>query len=483
MLTIGRGASRQGWHPEVAGITIRSALALGVGVTVAVWLWSGYDLTARMSQLEAETSAINRRFTRAQQRLSSVRTQILLGSLGVRDALLEPAPDALLSQRDQFDKASRLVREAMAGYEPVVDSADARDRLERLRREIADYERSMQDALNTDDREWPLRARAALREHVVPRRQTVIDVADQVQALNSAALMQQRSQTAALYRDAERNAWVRLGGALAVSLAIGLVAALYARRLETRVKQQRLRDWQLTRDLHRLSGRLATAQEDERRAIARDLHDEVGQSLTALKVELSLAQRADDLPAPVAARLDQARQITDGALDAVRNLSHLLHPPLLDDLGLGPAMASWLQGFATRHGIDADLVQDQPRTRLPPEVETALYRIVQEALTNVAKHARARTCHVRIAGDRDSLRVTIEDDGIGFTPEQLPLDPHAGLGLISIRERVAQLGGSLRIDSAPGQGARLLIELPMPAPTLTPEAATMAANFTEGTAG
>ena len=220
-------------------MTIKTALILGFGVTIAVWLWAGYELTQRMSQLEEETSAVNRRFMRAQERLLNVRTQVLLASLSVRDALLDPSSTTIVAQREQFRETCRIVQEALARYEPVTDSADERVHMTSLRREVDEFEQSMRDALETDDRDWTTRARVVLKERVIPKRQTVIDVSDQVQTLNGAAFMRQRAQTAALYRDAERQAWNRLGGALGVSLAVGLVAAVYARRLENRVKQQR----------------------------------------------------------------------------------------------------------------------------------------------------------------------------------------------------------------------------------------------------
>jgi signal transduction histidine kinase len=425
-------------RPEVAGITIKTVLVMGLGVTVAVWLWAGSELTQRMSRLEAETSAVNRRFADAQERLSSVRTQVLLASLGVRDALLEPDATKMDAQRAQFGETCRMVKDALSRYVPVMDSPAERAHIEALRREVSEFERSMRDVFLTTEQDWQ-QAHLVLQRQVVPRRQTVIEVSDQVQRLNMTAFATQRLAMTALHRTAERQAWRRLGGALAVSLAIGLMAAVYAHRLETSVKQQRLRDLQLTHDLYRLSGRLATAQEDERRTISRDLHDEVGQSLAALKVELSLARRAD----------------------AVRNMSHLLHPPLLDDLGLAAAMKSWIDGFSKRHGIDAALVQKNLSRRLEPEAETALYRIVQEALTNVAKHAHARTCRVSLEQKRATLQITIEDDGVGFNPDALAaLDAQGGLGLISIRERVAQIGGSLVLTSGPGRGTRIVIELP-----------------------
>ena len=173
---------------------------------------------------------------------------------------------------------------------------------------------------------------------------------------------------------------------------------------------------QNARDLQRLSAKLVHAQEEERRVIARELHDEVGQVLSAIKVELTLAEHAIESEGGPAHALADVRSIADGALHSVRDLSHLLHPALLDDLGLPAAIDWYLKGFGRRHGVRVDLLHDHMDDRLLPEIETAVYRIVQEALTNVARHAHARSCRVYLQRLPATVLITIEDDGVGFDP-------------------------------------------------------------------
>jgi signal transduction histidine kinase len=181
--------------------------------------------------------------------------------------------------------------------------------------------------------------------------------------------------------------------------------------------------------------------------------------LTAIKVELAVAERtieADGGPAHV---LHNARSIADGALHTVRDLSHLLHPPLLDDLGLTAAIEWYLRGYTRRHGIHVDLLHDPMPERLTPETEAAAYRIVQEALTNVAKHAQATACRVYLQRLTNTVLITIEDNGVGFDPAAAQT-VDSGLGLVGIRERVSQLQGTFRLETAPGKGTRLTAELP-----------------------
>jgi signal transduction histidine kinase len=178
-------------------------------------------------------------------------------------------------------------------------------------------------------------------------------------------------------------------------------------------------------------------------------------------VELALAQHAVEAAGAPPHLLDDARSITDGALHAVRDLSHLLHPALLDDLGLTAALTWYVKGFTKRHGVSVELLHEHMVERLSPEIESAAYRIVQEALTNVARHAQAQSCRVALRQLAGTLFVRIEDDGVGFDPATVSrASGERGLGLISIRERVAQLQGRLHIDASPGHGACLSVELP-----------------------
>lgn len=443
------------------GPTIKAALFIGFGLTFGLWLFAGYFFTRRMGEVQREAAAINARYTHAQELLSTVRAQILLGSVYVRDALLDPTPRAANEYRRRLQDTYRAIDQMLQQYVPVLDSAAERDRVARLRREVEDFRTTMTQVLAGDSSRWPAEARILLRTRIVPKREGVIRVAEEVQALNRAAFVQQQNEVAEIYRVTQRQVWRQLGFALAASVGIGLLATLYAGRLEGRLRRQMAKDEENTRDLQRLSGQLINAQEEERRSIARELHDEIGQVLTAIKVELAVAQRAVDQAGGSAHLLDGARSITDGALHTVRDLSHLLHPALLDDLGLTAAIDWYLRGFSKRHGIRTDLLHDRMDERLLPEIEAAAYRIIQEALTNVAKHARATACRVYLQRLPNTILITIEDDGIGFDLAEIEqAGARRGLGLIGVRERVSQLQGTMRLESAPGKGTRLTVELP-----------------------
>jgi signal transduction histidine kinase len=445
-------------HPT-EGWTIRAALFVGFGLTLGLWVWAGYQFTQRIADVQRDAAQTNGQYTRAQDLLSTVRAQLLLGSVYVRDALLDPNPQAADEYRRQLQETYAEAVHALEQYVPVEDSAMVRERMNRLHAEIETFRGTLLEVLATDATRRA-DARELLRNRIVPQREVVIRASEEVQALNRAAYVEQQTRIAEVYGETQRDVWRLLGLALAASFGIGLWAIVYSGRLEDRLREQMAKDVESTKALQRLSSQLLDAQEDERRSIARELHDEVGQVLTAIKVELAVAQRAIDSAGGPGHVLQGARVIADGALHTVRDLSHLLHPPLLDDLGLPSAIEWYLRGFTKRHGIPVHLVADPIPGRLKPETEAAAYRIVQEALTNVAKHAHATTCRVYIQRLPHTVLISIEDDGVGFDPSAAVQSPDRGLGLIGIRERVSQLQGTCRVESATGKGTRLTVELP-----------------------
>ncbi|MGA8273558.1 MAG: PAS domain-containing protein [Candidatus Sulfotelmatobacter sp.] len=216
-----------------------------------------------------------------------------------------------------------------------------------------------------------------------------------------------------------------------------------------------------TNELQRLSVRLMTLQDQERRRIARDLHDGLGQELAVAKMVLDkiLLQKSSK---PDDDSWAQASSIIDRAIQQVRTMSHLLHPPLLDEVGLLSALSWYLDGLAKRSGIETSLdVQPQEFQRLSSEVETAIFRIVQEALTNVFRHSEARKVWITLAQHKGKISVSVRDDGRGIGENIVELRPDSvGVGIGGMRQRARELGGELRLRNAePGT----VVELTIPA--------------------
>ncbi|MFH7243462.1 MAG: PAS domain S-box protein [Spirulina sp.] len=215
--------------------------------------------------------------------------------------------------------------------------------------------------------------------------------------------------------------------------------------------------------LQELSTQLLDAQESERRWLAQELHDEVGQALTAVKLNLQRLQRlmASDSDSAQAI-LEDGLHLADGALQQVRNLSLDLRPSLLDDLGLVPALRWYVSRHADRTGLAETLICDLQMPPLPAATETACFRIVQEALTNIARHAQARQATVRLARSDQYLRLTIQDDGVGFDSQAANhRQGGTSLGLLGMAERAQHIGGQLSITARPGQGTTVELQAPL----------------------
>ena len=440
--------------------TIQVALVLAFLLIVGLWGYTGYEFTTRMAAVEEASAQITSRYLEAQERLTTIRSQILVASVHIRDALLEPNRTLIPRYERQINDSYASMDAALRDYEPVLDSIGQREHVERLRRELKGF-REMTALVLAQVKEGGARdVRMLLNQSLVPRREAAVRVSEEVQSLNRAAFIEHQNDIAQIHRAAERRTWQQVGLALVASLAIALIFSVYAGSLESRLIAQMQTNDHNTRYLQQLSTRLIGAQEEERRNVARELHDEVGQALTAVQVELSVAQRRLKAAGHEPHLLKDAESITHGALQTVRDVSQLLHPALLDDLGL-PAAIEWqAKTFESRHGIRVDVQQDGMAKRVPRAVELAAYRIVQEALTNVAKHARAAKCRISLRRQDGDLEIAVEDDGRGFDPTDMD-ETQRGLGLAGMRERVALLDGRVALESTRGEGTRVRVRLPV----------------------
>ena len=443
--------------------TIRSVLFFGFSTVFALWLISAYDLVQRVTNAERQAAAITTRFTEGEELLFTVRAQVLLSSVYARDAVLDTRSDAATLYRQQLQTMRADVERALQQYLPNVDSEIEREHWSRLRTELEDYWNSLSPLLASQSIGGPDDAHAFLRREVIPRREVVVRISDDIRTLNHDGLQQQQEAVTALHRVLRQRVWWTSGIAVALGLGSAWLASRYAGRLESRIRQQHVLEQQAKRELQRLSTELVHAQERERRTIARDLHDEIGQALMTVKLDLGTVERSGQVSGKPAQALAEARSTTDVAIRTVRDLSQLLHPPMLDDFGLVVTLDAYVRRFSDRTGVRTELALDGMDGRLPSEVELCVYRVVQEALTNVAKHAEAQSCRVYLQRQTHSLLVAVEDDGHGIDRAHAGPGDSSGVGLVSVRERASRLGGTARLDTRPGKGTRLTIELPLEA--------------------
>lgn len=246
---------------------------------------------------------------------------------------------------------------------------------------------------------------------------------------------------------------------------LGRLASSVAREIheaQLRDKQRQLGEdlFESRQQLRDLSNFLQRIREDDRARIARELHDDLGQSLTALKMDMSWLkeQIPEELPI-LTEKADNMLELIDSIVESVRHIASNLRPGLLDDLGLAAALEWLLDEFSKRHGITYDVRMEEDELDLPETLSITVFRIIQEALTNVARHARASRVDVSLQCHSNTVHLEIKDDGRGFDPSRKP--QHASYGLLGMRERVAALGGHLGINSHPGKGTALCVRLPL----------------------
>jgi signal transduction histidine kinase len=240
----------------------------------------------------------------------------------------------------------------------------------------------------------------------------------------------------------------------AVSIAAEMTRDLRASERELRA---------LNGQLQALSRRLVDVQESDRREFARELHDRVGQNLTALSISLDIlkSQLPPDAGAAVHARLQDAATLLESTAERIENVMSDICPPMLDDYGLLPAMQWYAKEFGTRTGLRVQVDGDETQPRLAQASEIALFRIVQEALHNAAKHGGAKTVHIRIERGAAECVLRIADDGVGFDPRSLGAKRRrAGLGMVTMRERAQTLGGAFEVRSARGSGTVITVRVP-----------------------
>jgi signal transduction histidine kinase len=249
---------------------------------------------------------------------------------------------------------------------------------------------------------------------------------------------------------------------LTITLVLGILLAAVAMRSILTLQRnaaERFEEVSAARlELKKLSARLVTTQEEERKGIARELHDEVGQSLSALVLGIgNLASAIRALGTGVFdAEIESLRSLAENSVRVVRNISLLLRPSMLDDLGLVPALQWQAREMQKRWGLTVRVAADNIGDDLGDDYKTCIYRIVQEALNNISRHSGGDTAKVVARQEGNRIMLTIQDNGMGFN-----VDKEKGLGLLGIEERVTQLGGDLQVVSEKGQGTLISVVLPL----------------------
>jgi signal transduction histidine kinase len=416
-------------------------LFAGFGGLLALMTLAGVDALALLRQIKISNAGMRRIFLTRGHSLDQIRSGIYVSGTVARDYLLAADSSAAEEQRAKLRSIQHETETALADYARSLSVEEAAT-FRSLLAEIHAYWKVLDLMLEPDRQDRRPRGAAYFYNQLVLRRTAMLDLAEGIARRNEQEITAGDERLSAKF-DAFQ---FRLMVILALTLAGGLaLAGITAARL---LRSQK--------DLENLSARLVLAQEEERRSISRELHDEVGQSLTALGMEVGAAASLVSATPELRQRLQSIQRLAETSMNTVRNLALLLRPSMLDDLGLVPALQWQAREVSKRTGMKVRVLAEDMPDSLSDEHNTCIYRVVQEALNNSVRHAHARSVRIQVSGSPRNVELAIEDDGNGFDAR------HArGLGLTGMAERVRNAGGQFKIDSTIGRGTTLSVRLPL----------------------
>jgi len=437
-------------------LSTRIALIVGFGGLLGIISLAGFDTLRVLRQIQTNRDQIRQEFLFRNHVLNDIRSDVYLSGTYVRDYLLEPDFERAESNRSALQKVRTDMDSALESYGNKLEPEESKH-YAALKIELARYWDVLGPVLQLNNEERQRKGYAFLRDEVFPRRVAMLDIANTIAGINEQQLTSGTERDADLLSSFQH----RLTLTLLLSLLLGIGMAAFSTwkilTLEARAHVQYKQVVDARGQLEGLSARLVQAQESERRSLARELHDEVGQALSAVLIELrnlstGLATQSEQ---QLSKHVETIKDLVENTVRTVRNMSLLLRPAMLDDLGLIPALQWQARELSRQTCMDVTVGTDLVSDDLPDEYKTCIYRVVQEALHNCSAHSNATAVRIKVQQEPKRLVLSIRDNGKGFNVEQ-----SKGLGLLGIEERVAHFGGKCEIHSQPGSGTALAIELP-----------------------
>ncbi|MBC8166549.1 MAG: sensor histidine kinase [Bryobacteraceae bacterium] len=371
----------------------------------------------------------------------------------LRDYYLDPAPD----RNDVLKELHSLEAESTRLLADLRNVTAHLNELATLKAQFADILLSTRTAAEEN---WaPIQRFDFLQKEIIPRRELAARLLREIEKANQSSLTDSEMEMRDTRTGAARRLLIILGTCLLCGLLIAWITIRQSEELEAESLMRFQEVLQAKQQLESLSARLMEVQEEERTRLSRELHDEIVQNLAVLKMEIVQAQslarnRNDGIGEPLA----RARGLAEETVRSVRDISLLLRPSLLDDLGLGPALQWQAEEFSRRTGVPCRLEDTNLSDDLSDAIKTCVYRVTQEALRNCEQHSSCTEVRVHVEQGPDSLSVTIEDDGKGFSSNRRT---PSNLGVLGMQERACSLGGHLEISNRPEGGAAVRLIVPL----------------------
>jgi signal transduction histidine kinase len=434
---------------------LRLALALGFSGMLLIFLIAGADAVRLLRGMRAENKILREASLERSQRLASIRSYVLLSQTYMSDYFMDADEQRSLEHRAQLEDAwSRMLSE-VSNYQ--TSSLEETLLVRRLQELLDQHWRRLSRTMNWTAEQRRQQGASFYGNEIVPVRTAVLEITTQVADVNARQLASAEAEIQSEFETMGRRLSVVLQIAMGAAMLLAIGCFLYILKIERQNKRRYEQIVEARVELERLSARLVAAQEEERRSISRELHDEIGQTLSAVLVDAAnLANRIPAEDAVARRYLESIRTHADASVNSIRNIALLLRPSMLDDLGLIPALEWQAREVSRRSGIKVKVTDENVPESLPDAVRTCVYRIVQEALHNIASHSGAKNANITVRHEQDSIVLSVEDDGAGFDPKRT-----RGLGLVGMEERVKQLGGRMDMQSSPGKGTRLRVTLPL----------------------
>jgi signal transduction histidine kinase len=432
----------------------RLVLWLGFGGLLVCIVAAATGTLLSLDRVRRAEVGIRRAFVARVIALDQIRSQIYLSGTYVRDFLLSPDPTGAAAQNARMSALEKETYAALDAYSRLVDAREMAP-FQELRKEIDDYWRVVDTPLKWTPAELNTRRDTFFYDELVPRRNAMLQIADRIRIANERGLEGSEGQLTASAENLRKTLLATFGITLGGGVMLALLTIGHTLRLERELERRLDENSKARADLQELSAKLLRAQENERRNLARELHDEIGQSLSAILMEAENAASAGDID-EARVRLDAVRSLAEKSVNEVRDMALLLRPSMLDDFGLVPALNWHARETGKRTGLNVMVEADEAADDLPDEHKTCIYRLVQEAVHNSARHANANNVEVELRRETGRVRFSVRDDGDGFDTRNT-----RGLGLLGMEERVRRLGGRIAIESHPGRGTSILAELPV----------------------
>ncbi len=436
--------------------TVLVVLIVASALLVSIIGVAGVVAVGRANRINDDIVKSNAKSQASGRNVEGLRADFDATRIEVRDFMLNPVAETAEEKRAEFQKLRMSIDERLAVLTELLGNEETQA-VEDLRAELDGYFESLNQILDADPREFP-GGLNAIRQQLTQRREAIVGITRRIEAIDARRFQRESEEIEQARHNFTTYLWQMTGAGVVLGVVIAFVGGRRISALQRHAEMHRKRIEKSEEERRRLSAELVRAQEQERKSISRELHDEVGQTLTALGIEIGNIQKLRDEPGTeFDVHVNEAKDLVHGTLKTVREMAMGLRPSMLDGSGLVPALRWQIRQYSKRTGVSVELETEGVFENLGESIGTCVYRVVQEALTNCARHANARHIRVALRGENGLVHLAIQDDGVGFDTTR----ETEGLGIVGIQERVRDLGGKVEITSQMELGTLLKANIPI----------------------